>query len=98
MSVIDNAAEHRFEMAVEGSVAFVAYRRDRDRIVLTHTEVPPALSGKGVGSKLAHDVLEQARGRGLRVVPRCPFIAAYLKRHPEYQDVASPDPDGGASQ
>jgi predicted GNAT family acetyltransferase len=89
MAVTDNAAERRFEMEVEGSVAFVAYRRDGDRIVLTHTEVPPALSGKGVGSRLAHDVLEEVRGRGLRVVPRCEFIAAYLQRHPEYQDLVA---------
>jgi uncharacterized protein len=96
MAVIDNTDERRFEMEVEGSVAFVAYRRDEERIVLTHTEVPPALSGKGVGSKLAHDVLEEARRRGLRIVPRCEFIAAYLQRHPEYQNLVA-SRDGEAS-
>ena len=87
MAVTDNAAENRFEMEVERSVAFVTYRRDGDRIALIHTEVPPALSGKGVGSRLARDVLQEVRTRGLHVVPRCEFIAAYIERHPEYRDL-----------
>jgi predicted GNAT family acetyltransferase len=86
--VRDNPARSRFEMASGGAVAFVEYRREGgDRIVLTHTEVPEALSGRGVGSKLVRGTLEALRTEGSRVVPRCEFVAAYVERHPEYRDL-----------
>jgi predicted GNAT family acetyltransferase len=85
--VRDNPAMSRFEMASGGAVAFVEYRRERDRIVLTHTEVPEALSGQGVGSKLVRGTFEALRTRGSKVVPRCEFVAAYMERHPEYRDL-----------
>jgi len=80
----DNAARHRFEMNIDGTTAFVTYRLDADRLVLIHTEVPETLSGKGVGSAIARAVLDNARARGLRVVPECEFIAGFIGRHPEY--------------
>ena len=83
----DNTAESRFELNVEGAVAFADYEMDGDTLVLTHTEVPAALSGKGIGSALARGVLDDARRRGLKVLPRCEFMAAYIARHPEYRDV-----------
>ena len=83
--VTDNPATSRFEMASGGSTAFVEYRRAGDRIVLLHTEVPEALSGQGVGSKLVRGALDAVRAEGLKVVPRCEFVAAYIGRHPEYQ-------------
>ena len=69
------------------AVAFAAYLLHGREIVFTHTEVPPALEGRGVGSRLARAALDDARRRGLAVVPRCPFIAAFIRRHPAYRDL-----------
>ncbi len=86
--VRDNPALGRFEVASGGAVAFVEYRRAGDgRIALLHTEVPEALSGQGVGSKLVRGTLDAVRAEGLKVVPRCEFVAAYVERHPEYRDL-----------
>ncbi len=83
-----NPAMGRFEMASGGAVAFVDHRRAGDgRIELLHTEVPQALSGQGVGSKLVSGTLDAVRGQGLKVVPRCEFVAAYVARHPQYRDL-----------
>ncbi len=90
--VRDNPATSRFEMASGDAVAFVEYMRAGDRIVLIHTEVPEALSGRGVGSKLVRGALDAVRAEGLKVVPRCEFVAAYFDRHPEYRDLLD---DGG---
>ena len=88
--VKDNTARHRYEMAVDYEIAFVTYETAPGRIVLLHTEVPSALSGRGVGSALARGVLDDIRSRGLRVVPRCEFIASYIERHPAYADLVDP--------
>ena len=85
--VRDNPATSRFEMASGDAVAFVEYMRAGDRIVLIHTEVPEALSGRGVGSRLVRGTLEAVRTEGLKVVPRCGFVAAYVERHSEYRDL-----------
>lgn len=88
--VVDNAGEHRFEIRVDGERAGAAYYRlhpadaaEPERIVFTHTEVDPQYEGKGVGSRLAGGALTLAKERGLQIVAQCPFIAAYLKKHPE---------------
>jgi hypothetical protein len=83
--VVDNPEENQFQARVGGQVAFVAYLRRGDTIFFTHTEVPAALEGRGLGSLLAKSVLERARAEHWRVVARCPFIAKYIERHPEYQ-------------
>jgi predicted GNAT family acetyltransferase len=85
--VTDNAALSRYEMVVDGATAFVAHVRHGDRLTLVHTEVPQALGGRGIGSALATAVLEDVRSRGLRVVPECEFIAAFIERHPEFADL-----------
>jgi predicted GNAT family acetyltransferase len=86
--VRDNPARSRFEMASGGAVAFVECERTGGgRIALLHTEVPEALSGQGVGSKLVRGVLDALRAEGAKVVPRCGFVAAYVGRHPEYRDL-----------
>ncbi len=87
--VTDNPALGRFEMTSGGSTAFVEYRRAGDRIALLHTEVPEALSGKGVGSALVRGTLDAVRAEGLKVVPRCEFVAAHIERHPEYRDMVA---------
>lgn len=86
-TVTDNADENRFEMAVEGHVAFVVYRRAPPIIQLLHAEVPPALEGKGVGSALVRATLDALRLEGLKVVPRCPFISAFIRKNPVYEDM-----------
>jgi uncharacterized protein len=86
-SVKNNEAAHRFELEAEGRTAVSEYRRRNGTIVFTHTEVPLQLEGKGIGNALAKSALDYARSEGLRVIPRCRFIAAFIKRHPEYQDL-----------
>jgi uncharacterized protein len=87
VEVRDNPAESRFEAAVGGALAVAEYRREGDRLAFTHTVVPPELEGQGVASALIRAALAQARERGLRVVPHCSFVAAYIERHPETQDL-----------
>jgi predicted GNAT family acetyltransferase len=89
--VTHNAAAHRFETVLGDEVAFVHYRLEGGRIVFTHTEVPAAFAGRGVGGQLAKAALEYAKAEALPVVPRCPFVAAYIKKHPEYQTLVAPD-------
>lgn len=85
--VRDAPERQRFELAVGDEVATLAYTRDGNRISLDHTEVPPSLEGRGLGSRLARAGLEHARAHHLRVIVYCPFVRAYLKRHPEYADL-----------
>jgi predicted GNAT family acetyltransferase len=80
--VRDNRTERQFELEQDGQVAFLAYDRDDERVMLMHTEVPPPLRGKGVGGALVKGALEQIRRDGLRVVAVCPFVRAYMKKHP----------------
>jgi predicted GNAT family acetyltransferase len=86
-AVRDNPALHRFELDAEGLVAFSHYKRDGNTLTIMHTEVPPAINGKGIGSALARGLLDIARAQGLKVVPLCPFVAAYIAKHPEYADL-----------
>jgi uncharacterized protein len=86
----DNEARSRYELTMEGAVAFIDHVREGDAVAFMHTEVPDSMEGKGVGSKLVKGALEDARRRGFKVVPRCPFVAKYIERHPEYQDIVLP--------
>jgi predicted GNAT family acetyltransferase len=85
--VRDNPAKHQFELVVDGFTALAAYRLKPGVITFTHTEVPAALGGRGIGSQLAKGALDQVRARSLKVVPLCPFIKAYIEKHAEYQDL-----------
>ncbi len=88
-AVTDNPAEHRFELKAGDHVAVASYRLAPGVITFTHAEVPAAVSGQGIGSRLARGALEQARARGLRVVPQCPFIAAFIAKNAEFADLVS---------
>jgi len=79
--VRDNAAESRFELEVGGHLAVAYYKLSPGIITFTHTEVPPALGGQGVGSRLIKGALEAVRARGLKVVAKCEFVAGYLGKH-----------------
>ncbi len=87
LTVRDNPAAHRYEADVDGELAVAYYRLAGSTITFTHTEVPERLEGRGIGGALASFVLDDARARGLKVIPRCPFIKAYIDRHPEYQSL-----------
>lgn len=82
--VVDNPAEHRFEMKIGDDIAAAYYTEKEGRIVLVHTEVPQNLSGHGYGSRLARGVFERLKAQGRRVVAQCPFMASYAARHPDY--------------
>lgn len=88
MDVIDNHAEHRFELATDAGPAVAVYELAGDTITFTHTIVPSEAEGHGVGSKLIAAALADARERGLRVVARCAFVRAYLQRHPDAATLA----------
>lgn len=87
IEVIERPGAGRFELDFPGGQAFAIYRSDGDRIVVTHTEVPPAFNGRGIGSQLAEGIFKIARASSRRVVPRCSFVAAWARRHPQYGDV-----------
>jgi predicted GNAT family acetyltransferase len=83
--VSDNASLQRFELPLPGDeLARIDYRRTGDVLWLDHAEVPPAFEGRGVGSQLVRGALELVRARGERVVPVCGFVAAWMRRHPEF--------------
>jgi predicted GNAT family acetyltransferase len=85
--VIDNADQSRFELAVDGQTAVLQYLERDGALYLTHTEVPPELEGQGIGGRIVKHALEQAKRRGQKVAPWCPFVRAYIDRHPEYQSL-----------
>lgn len=86
-AIRDDPSRQRYELATPDGPAIAAYERRGDTLVLSHTAVPPAQEGRGVASRLIAGVLADVRARGLRIVPACPFVAAYLDRHPEEGDL-----------
>lgn len=88
----DNQERHRFELHAGGELAaFAEYNLLKNGLLFTHTEVLPAFEGRGVGSAIARNALEEVRRRATQAIPVCPFIAAYLRKHPEYHDLVSPE-------
>ncbi len=85
--VIDNPEQSRFEFALDGETAIIAYRIEGERIVLIHTEVPQAFSGQGIGSQLARGAFELIRASGRKAVVRCSFLRGWIAKHPEYDDI-----------
>lgn len=90
-----NSAEHRFEVAEDGHLAELDYTRTGNRIVFTHTGVPAALEGRGIGSALARTALDYATDEQLDIVALCPFVRGYLEKHPEYRTAAKGSSGGG---
>jgi predicted GNAT family acetyltransferase len=82
--IVDNVAAGRFELDVDGHLAAAYYLRSPGLITFTHTEVPKALAGRGIGSRLAGGALDHVREQGLQVIAQCEFIAGYIGKHPEY--------------
>ena len=86
-AVRDNPSRHRFELEVDGHTAFTEYTLAPGVITFVHTEVPKALGGRGVGTRLIKGALDQVRSRGLKVVAKCPFVAGFIGKHRDYQDL-----------
>jgi predicted GNAT family acetyltransferase len=88
IAVQDNPGESRYELLLDGQVVGeIVYRLAPDALVLLHTEVLPSHENKGFGARLVAGALDDIRARGLHVVPVCPFVRAYIRRHPDYADL-----------
>ncbi len=88
--VLHRPERQRFEADLGGATALCAYLRSGDAIVFTHTEVPPDFEGQGVAADLVQAALAWVRSEGLRAAPRCSYVASYMRRHPEVQDLLAP--------
>lgn len=87
-TVSDNTAAHRYELLLDGDrVGELLYRAKDDVVYLIHTEIAPALEGQGLGEQLVSGALDDIRTRQLHLVPICPYVAAYIRRHPQYDDL-----------
>ncbi|MEL6810639.1 MAG: GNAT family N-acetyltransferase [Bacteroidota bacterium] len=91
LDVIENSERKRFEAIIDQEMAVIEYIRAKGAVYLTHTEVPKVLEGKGVGSALVKSVLHILKEEGSKVAPLCPFVAAYIKRHPEWKEILAPN-------
>ena len=88
-AVRDNPTLSRFELDVEGAIAFANYRRAPGTVIITHTETPRNLRGRGIASELVQGALELIRADGNKVVAGCGFVVDYLQKHPEFADLVA---------
>jgi predicted GNAT family acetyltransferase len=91
LTLKDNTELNRFELEVEGSTAFIEYKRSGDWLFLIHTEVPGAIEGKGVASAIVQKTLQYAKDNNYRIVPICPYVQSFLKKHPEWHEIVVPN-------
>jgi predicted GNAT family acetyltransferase len=95
LRIADEPGRQRYEARVgDDVVGFIEYRSVRGRRILIHTEVGPSVEGRGIGSRLVSGALDDIRARGLMVTVKCPFVAAFLERHPDYRDLLAHLPSG----
>jgi len=85
--IVNNTAQHRFELVVDGHLAAAYYKLEGNVITFDHTEVAPELGGRGIGSKLVQGALDQVRSAGWKVIAECPFVKGWIGKHPAYQDL-----------
>lgn len=90
LSINKNIEKKRYEVSIETKYAFIDYIEAKDTVYLTHTEVPKEFEGKGIASKLVVFALEDIENKGLKLAPLCPFVAAYVRRKPEWKRILSP--------
>lgn len=90
ITVEKNEQKRRYEVRVGHEMAVLTYERAGDEIVFLHTLVPEPLEGRGIAGQLAHTALDDARAAHLQVVAQCPYVAAYVRRHPEYLEILTP--------
>lgn len=81
----NNRINKQFEFHIDGQVPKIEYIRAKEKIFLTHTEVPDKLEGQGIGSQLVEAVLREIERQDLTLVPLCPFVAGFIKEHPEWK-------------
>jgi uncharacterized protein len=86
-TVTHNPERHRFEVRLDGHTAIAEYRQEGTVLTLTHTVVNPSLEGRGIAGALARTAMAHAREHGLKIDPQCPYMRAYMERHPETQDL-----------
>jgi predicted GNAT family acetyltransferase len=86
-AVSSHPAQHRYELAIDGHIAATYYEIADGVITFVHTEVPPELGGKGIGSRLIQGALDLVRADGLKVIAQCPFVKAWIDKHPDYADL-----------
>jgi predicted GNAT family acetyltransferase len=91
LKIVNNESDQRWEAHVDQLLAVAEYRRRENAIFFIHTEVPHALKGQGIASRLIQVALEDARTRHLAVIPFCPFVAGYIRRHPDDKAIVHPD-------
>jgi len=89
IEIHNNTEAHRYEMELDGQTAVLTYSQRGNQITFLHTGVPEELEGHGIANKLTHTALEDARTHHQMVVPACPFVGAYIRRHPEYLSLLS---------
>ena len=80
-------AARRFETSIDGQTGYISYKEREDKLVYDHTIVPQELGGRVVGSVLVKQALNYARENNKKVVPQCSFVASYIDKHPDYQDL-----------
>ncbi|WP_222984033.1 GNAT family N-acetyltransferase [Flagellimonas meishanensis] len=85
--LINNEEAKQYEFHVDGAIAKIEYIRAKDKIYLTHTEIPIGLEGKGIGTALVKKTLDDIREKDLTLIPLCPFVALFIKRNPAYKEL-----------
>lgn len=90
LPLVVNETQHRFELQIDSHLAVIVFKRHEDVITLEHTEVEPELEGKGAATAIIEKTLDYIEQHGFRLVPLCPFVVAYLKRHPEWKRILHP--------
>jgi predicted GNAT family acetyltransferase len=87
IELVDNSEMRQFELRVEGHLVKIEYNKAPGKVYLTHTEVPKALQGKGIGNSMVKMVLDHIKSNNLRLVPLCKFVVAYIKKNSEYREL-----------
>lgn len=87
--IVRNDAESRYELEVDGQQCVLDYRIEGDLVTMNRVYVPPPVEGRGIAGRLTRHALDAARAAGQRVIPRCPYVAAWIERHPEYGDLVA---------
>lgn len=87
LEILHNAAARRYEVTVDGHLSVCEYEFADGRMVFTHTVVPPELRGRGIAEKLVRAALADARAAGRKVVPACSYVAKFIERNKDYQDL-----------
>jgi predicted GNAT family acetyltransferase len=90
LPIVHNPEHRRFESGSGDRMSVLTYSLRPGSIAFLHAEVPPPLEGRGIAARITKTALDYARQNGLKVLPLCPYVAAYIRRHPEYQDLVAP--------